>query len=208
MSDLLAHLARWAADVVYYFGYPGVAVLMVLSNLHLPIPSQLVLPFAGFLVGEGRFSFFPVLAAATVGAVSASLVLYFPGRLLGEERLRRFVGRFGRFVLVDESDLDKAGGLFERHGGKAVLIGHLIPGVGAFVSIPAGLKRMPFWGRFFAYTVLGSVIWNVAFIALGWGLGSRWRLVERYAPVIEYAVLAVVVGAILWFVWRRWRVRE
>ena len=205
MSDLLAHLAQWAADVVYYFGYPGVAVLMVLSNLHLPIPSQLVLPFAGFLIGEGHFSFFPMLAAATTGALAASLVLYFPGRLLGEERLRRFVGRFGRFVLVDESDLDKAGLLFERHGGKAVLIGHLIPGVGAFVSIPAGLKRMPFWGLFFAYTVLGSVLWNVAFIALGWGLGSRWKLVKQYAPIVEYAVLAVVVGGILWFMWRRWK---
>ena len=208
MNELLAYIARWALEVVYSFGYSGVAFLVVLSTLHLPVPSQLVLSLAGFLVDEGRFSFVPLLAASTVGALVASLVLYLPGLWGGEEPVRRFVGRFGRFVLVDESDLDKASDMFERHGGKAILIGHLVPGVGGFISIPAGIKRMPLYGRYLLYSVLGCTLWNATFIVLGWVFGAQWRLVKQYATIVEYAVLAVIAGAILWFVWRRWKARR
>ncbi len=208
MIDLLAYVARWAVEVVYSFGYLGVAFLVALSTLHLPVPSQLVLALAGFLVDEGRFSFVPVLAASTVGGLAASLVLYLPGFWVGEKPVRRFVGRFGRFILVDESDLDKASDMFERHGGKAILIGHLVPGVGGFISIPAGIKRMPVYGRYLLYTVLGCTLWNVTFIVLGWVFGAQWRLVKQYASFIEYAMLAVAFGLILWFLWRRWKARR
>jgi membrane protein DedA with SNARE-associated domain len=208
MSDLFADLAQWVVEVVYSFGYGGVAVLIALINLHvLPIPTQLILGLAGFLVGQGRFSFTLVLVTSTAGTLSASLALYFLGHWVGEESLRRLVGRFGRFVFVDESDLDKAGKLFERHGGKAVLIGHLIPGVTAFISVLAGLKRMPIRGRFLFYTFLGTALWNGVLICLGWALGAEWTLVKEYAPIVEYAVLVAVAAGISWFVWRRWRAR-
>ena len=167
----------------------------------------MLLPLAGFLVGQGRFSFGMVLFASTVGGVISSIALYFPGLWVGEENLRRLVARFGRFIFLDESDLDKASKMFERHGGKAVLIGHLVPGVTALISIIAGLKRMPIHGRFLFYTILGTALWNAALIALGWALGAEWELVKEYAPIIEYAMLAAVVVGILWFVWRRWRAR-
>lgn len=208
MSDLLAYIARWAVEVVYSFGYLGVGFLVVLSTLHLPVPSQLVLALAGFLVDEGRFAFVPVLAASTAGGLAASLLLYLPGLWVGEEPIRRFVRRFGRFIFVRESDLDKASDMFERHGGKAILIGHLVPGVGGFISIPAGIKRMPIYGRYLLYTILGCVLWNVTFIVLGWVLGAQWRLVKQYAPYVEYPMLAVAFGVILWFVWRRWKARR
>ena len=115
------------------------------------------------------------------------------------------MGGFGGFVLVRESGLDKAGREFERHGGKAILVGHLVPGIGAFISIPAGIKRMPILGRFVVYTVLGSALWNAFFVGLGWWLGSQWELVERYAKVIEYAVLVLIAGMVLRFLWRRWK---
>src|SRR5215212_9760492 len=95
MSGLLPNVVEWASDVAYSFGYLGIAFLVMLGNLHLPVPTELTLPLAGFLVGQGRFSFFPALVWTTVAAVASSLVLYFPGRWFGEERLRRFVGRFG-----------------------------------------------------------------------------------------------------------------
>jgi membrane protein DedA with SNARE-associated domain len=104
--------------------------------------------------------------------------------------------------------LDKAGKVFERHGGKAILIGHLVPGVGALISIPAGIKRMPIYGWFIVITVLDSIVWNGTFIGLGWALGSHWTLVQRYAAIADYAVLVVVVGVIIWFGWRRWKARE
>ncbi len=204
MGAVLADLARWTADVVYSFGYPGVAALIALQNLFPPIPSALILPLAGFLVGQGRFSFFPVLLAATTGSVSSALVFYALGRRIGEERLRKFVRRFGRYVLVGERDLNRALAWFGRYGGKAVLFGRLVPGVGTFVSVPAGLSRMPML-RFVAYTALGTALWNGAFIGAGWALGNRWQLAQRYLHTFEYGLLAAAVAGVLWFLWRRWR---
>jgi membrane protein DedA with SNARE-associated domain len=208
MSGLLVGFAEWIVDVVYASGYVGVGLLVAAGYLHLIVPTQLVLPLAGFLVGEGRFSFWLVLAASTAGGVAGSIVLYFPGLWLGEERVRQFVEKFGRYVFVYVEDLDKASAMFERHGGKAVLIGHLIPGITALISIPAGIKRMSLYGRFMFYTILGSLLWNGIFIALGWALGANYTLVEQYAPIIEYVVLAAIALAIVWFVWRRWRAHK
>lgn len=208
MGGLIGSLAQWFVDIVYSSGYIGVGLLVAAGYLHLIVPTQLVLPLAGFLVGEGRFSFPLVLAAATIGGVAGSVALYFPGLWLGEERLRQFIEKFGRYVFVYVEDLDKTSKMFERHGGKAVLIGHLVPGITALVSIPAGLKGMPLYGRFMFYTIIGSTLWNGILIGLGWVLGANYELVEKYAPIIEYAVLAAVVLGIVWFVWRRWRAHK
>jgi membrane protein DedA with SNARE-associated domain len=207
MSELLPDIVQWATDIAYSFGYVGIAFLTALGNLHLPIPTEITLPLAGFLVAQGRFSFFPVLIWTTAAAVVASVVLYLPGRWFGEERLRRFVRRFGRFVLVKESDLNKASELFKQHGAMAILIGRLIPGVGTLISVPAGIYRMPILGWFLVFTVLDSVIWNAMLIGLGWALGAQWTLVEQYARIVEYVVLALVALAIAWFLWRRLRIR-
>jgi len=207
LGDVIADLARWTGDVVYSFGYLGVAALIALQNLFPPLPSALILPLSGFLVGQGRFSFFPVLLAATTGSVSSALVFYALGRRIGEERLRKLVGRFGRFVFVTDSDLEKALGWFGRYGGKAVLFGRLVPGVGTFVSVPAGLARMPML-RFVTYTALGTALWNGTFIGVGWALGSRWQLAQRYLHTFEYGLLAAAgVAGVLWFLWRRRRAR-
>jgi membrane protein DedA with SNARE-associated domain len=205
VGELLTDLARWVTDVVHSFGYVGVFVLIVLGDLRLPIPTELTLPLAGFLVGQGRLSFIPVLLTATAARVTTSLILYTLGLRIGGERLRRLIRRFERFGLLFTSDVDKASEVFERHGGKAVLIGHLVPGVGALISVPAGLKRMPIRWRFLGYTALGSTLWTGALVGLGWALGSRWRMAELYASFIGYAVLAAVVLGVIWLLWRRWK---
>lgn len=207
MSDPLATGAQWIVDAVYAFGYPGVAVLTAMGYLHLLVPTGLVLPLSGFLVGQGRFSFLLVLLASTIGGAIASVILYLPGFWVDEDKVRGFIGRIERFKLVSQSDYDKASNLFERHGGKAVLIGHLVPGVTALISLPAGLKRMSMlW--FTVYTVLGSALWNGVHIALGWILGAEWSIIERYGHIVEIVVLAGIVGAIAIFLWRRWRARK
>ncbi len=208
MSDLLSDLAQWAIETVYSFGYLGLIVVVALANVHLPIPTELTLPLAGFLVGQGRFSLILVLVASEAGAVVGAIAHYLPGRWFGEARLRRLVKRYGRFVFVRESDLDWASEMFERHGGKAIVIGHLIPGLGSLISVPAGIKRWPIYGRFMVYTLLGSALWNGIFIALGWVLGTQWPLVEHYASVIKYVVLAAIAAGILRFVWHRWKARR
>jgi membrane protein DedA with SNARE-associated domain len=204
VSDLPAQLAHWSVSVVHSFGYVGVFVLVALSNLLLPIPSQLVLPLSGFLVSQGRFSFPLVLLTSTAASLPSALILYAPGYRLGEKPLRRFVGRFGRLVFLNESHLDKASGWFERYGEKAVLIGRLVPGVGSLISVPAGLEQMPLC-RFLAYTALGNGLWNAMFVGLGWALGARWTIVAQYAQPLRYVGLAIVVAGIFWFLWRRRR---
>jgi len=205
VGELLAHLARWVTDVVHSFGYVGVFVLIVLGDLRLPIPTELTLPLAGFLVGQGRLSFIPVLLTATAARVTTSLILYTLGLRIGGDRLRRLIKWFERFKLLYTSDLDKASKVFERHGGKAVLIGHLVPGVGALISVPAGFKRMPIRWRFLGYTALGSTLWSGTLVGLGWALGSRWRMVELYASFIGCAVIAAVGVGVIWLLWRRWK---
>jgi membrane protein DedA with SNARE-associated domain len=202
MGELLADLAQWVADVVHSFGYVGVFVLIVLGDLRLPIPTELTLPLAGFMVGQGHLSFIPVLLTATTARVTTSLILYTLGLRIGGDRLRRLIKRF-RFLFT--SDVDKVSKVFERHGGKAVVIGHLIPGVGALISVPAGLKRMPIWWQFLGCTVLGATLWTGTLVGLGWTLGSRWRMVELYASFTGFAVLIAAVAGALWFLRRRWK---
>lgn len=202
MSDLLADLAQWSIKVLYSFGYVGVFVLVASSNLLVPIPSQLVLPLSGFLVGQGYFSFLLVFLTSTAASLASALVLYAPGRRLGEKPLRRFVGRFGRLVFVNESHLDKASEWFERHGEKAVLIARLVPGVGSLISVPAGLERMSAW-RFLAYTALGNGMWNATFIGLGWALDNQWALAQQYASLLQYVLLVAAACGVFWFFLRR-----
>ncbi len=146
-----------------------------------------------------------MLLTATAARLSASLILYTVGFNIREARLRRVVARFERSKLLFVSDLEGASMVFERHGGKAILVGHLIPGVGALVSVPAGLKRMPLRWRFLGYTILGCTLWNGSLIGLGWALGGRWRIVELFTSFVGFAVLAILITATLWFFWRRRR---
>jgi len=203
MGALLADLVRWVFEVVHSFGYVGVFVLILSGSLFLPVPTELTLPLLGFLIGHGRLSFIPVLLTATAARVSASLIMYEIGLRISEARLRRVVKRFERSKLAFVSDLEGASRVFERHGGKAILVGHLIPGVGTLVSVPAGLKRIPLRWRFLGYTLLGCTLWNGALISLGWALGGRWRIVEAFMSFVGVAVLILLTSATLLFIWRR-----
>lgn len=182
--------------------------LTALGNMNLLIPTQLTLPLAGFLVGQGRFSLVPVLAASTAGSVTASLGLYLLGLWSGGS-MRRLTSRIEPLnKLVFKPGLNRASKLFERHGREAVLFGRFVPGTGAPISALAGLERMSIW-QFTVYTALGSALWNGGFISLGWVLGAQWPLVKRYASIVEFVVLAAVIaGGITWFLWRRRKVRS
>jgi len=207
MGGVLTDLVRWVIDVVQSLEYVGVFVLILAGSLYLPVPTELTLPLFGFLVGNGRLSFAPVLLAATAARVSAALVFYAVGFRLKEARLRRVIEHFERSKLLFVTDFDRASAVFERHGGKAILVGHLIPGVGALVSVPAGLKRMPVRWRFLGYTILGCSIWNASLISLGWALGGRWRIVEAFTSFVGFSVLMILIAATAWLFWRRRKAR-
>lgn len=199
-------LTDWATEVMTRLGYTGIAGLTALENIIPPIPSEVILPLAGFEAGRGTFSFPLVLLAATIGSLVGALVLYLVGSKFGELRLRRFIEGYGRYALIETNDLDVAMGWFELHGAKAVLVGRLVPGVRSLVSIPAGMSSMSM-PRFLVLTAIGSGVWNTLLVGLGYILGEEWHRVEEYSKPIEYGVLALILAiGVFWFARRIRRV--
>lgn len=196
-------VSGWVVDVVEAIGEPGVGLLMALENILPPIPSEVVLPFAGFSAAQGRISPIGAWVAATVGALVGAYVLYGIGALVGYDTIHRLAGKRW-FVLFGQRDLARGERLFERHGGKIVLFGRCIPLVRSVVSVPAGLVRMPLW-RFTALTILGSGVWNALFITLGYRLGARFVQVEQYVKPIGYAVAAALLAGVVVLAVRRRR---
>jgi membrane protein DedA with SNARE-associated domain len=204
-------VSEWALKIVDALGYFGVFLLIAIENLIPPIPSELILPLAGFSVGQGRLTFVGVIVASTCGSVVGALVLYYIGAVIGEQRLRRFIRRVEQLPilnhLVNEGDIDKAQVWFGRYGGAAVFFGRLIPIVRSAISIPAGFARMNLLA-FVGYSILGSSIWNGILIGAGWFLGANWGSVEHYVKYFQYVVIVVVGVAVLWFIWKRWSGRN
>ncbi len=200
-------IAEWVTNVIEALGYPGLTVLVALENVFPPIPSEIILPLAGFLTGQGRFSFPLVLIATTIGSLAGALVLYGIGVAAGQQRVRRLVARYGHWALLTPDDLTRSEDWFDRYGPIAVFIGRLAPIVRSLVSIPAGYRRMPV-GQFLVLTGLGSALWNGALVGLGWALGENWHIIDRYVGWLQYLVLAVAAVLIVRFIWLRLRARR
>ena len=195
-------MADWIFSIVDRLGSVGVGLLILLENLIPPIPSEVVLPLAGFRASTGALNGVAVWVAATIGAVAGALLLYGLGAWLGYERLHRLAGHRW-FVLASQHDIDRGHELFDRHGGKVVLFARCVPFLRSVVSIPAGVLGMPVL-RFTALTAIGSGVWNAAFLAAGWWLGERWDQVESWFGPVSYVVIALlVVGVVVLAVRRR-----
>jgi membrane protein DedA with SNARE-associated domain len=188
----LGGLTGWIASVIESLGEVGVGLLVALENLIPPIPSEIVLSMAGFLANQGRVNLVLVWVAATAGSVIGAIALYWLGRALGEERLKRWLDRI---PLVDSDDLNTADRWFERHAKSAVLVGRCAPVVRSLVSIPAGANHMKV-GLFTVLTAIGSGVWNLIFVGGGYALGSRWQQVEQYSSWFNYAIYAFFAVAI------------
>jgi membrane protein DedA with SNARE-associated domain len=191
-------------DLMEALGALGVGLAILLETVVPPIPSEVVLPLAGYLAQTGRMSLLAAFLAATAGSLAGAAFLYQLGRWLGPERSRRWLDRL---PLVDTADVDRAFAAFERHGRAAVLVGRLVPVVRSFISVPAGVVGMP-WPQFLLYTALGSALWNGALIGAGVALGTQYELVERYVGLLDYALVAAVVGLCGWVVVRHVRRRR
>ena len=185
----LTGLAGVASDVMEALGEVGVGVLVAAENLFPPVPSEVVLPLAGFLASQGRLSLLLTIVAATVGSVIGALALYELGARVGSPRLHRWVDRM---PLLEEEDLDKAEDWFRRHGEMSVLLGRCIPVVRSLISVPAGVEGMPRW-RFVLLTTLGSGVWNSFFVVAGYALGSQFEQVGQYSSYLNYAIYAAIV---------------
>jgi len=202
MSGIFGDVGTWVVTVIDAFGYVGLALVVALENIFPPIPSELVLPLAGFLAAQGRMTIVGAVVAATVGSLLGALVLYWIGYALGPDRSHALVKKYGRWVMISEDDLDKAQSWFDNHGRSAVFFGRLAPLVRSLISLPAGVARMSIV-PFVIYTTLGSGLWNGVLIGGGWLLGDNWELVSGYQKYFGYAVVAILVGLILWLFGKR-----
>jgi membrane protein DedA with SNARE-associated domain len=195
MSELLDMARGWIEQIILALGYPGIALVMLAENLFPPIPSELVMPFAGFLAARGELNFVGVLAAGVVGSVLGAIVLYGIGAWAGERVARPFVQRFGQWFLLSDEDLDRAMQVFARYGTVAVLVGRVMPIVRSLISIPAGMNHMD-WRPFLLFTTIGTTVWNLLLGGAGWWLGSRWDEILTFTKRYERGVL-VVLGAMV-----------
>jgi membrane protein DedA with SNARE-associated domain len=194
-------VADWVFSIVDRLGAAGVGLLILLENIVPPVPSEVILPLAGFRARTGGVNVVAVWPAATAGSVLGALLLYGLGAWLGYDRLHRLAGHRW-FVFVSQKDMERGERVFERHGGKVVLLGRCVPFLRSVVSIPAGISGMPLV-RFVVLTAVGSGVWNAAFIGLGWALGENWDQVEDVLGPVSYVVLALLgVGLVVLMVRR------
>ncbi|WP_291794687.1 DedA family protein [Brevibacterium sp.] len=192
---------EWVVSVMDALGAPGVGLLVALENLFPPIPSELILPLAGFTSSLGSMHLVSAIAWATIGSVLGALALYWVGRAFGHERIARWAAKL---PLVDPADVERTVAWFGRHGRKAVFLGRMIPIFRSLISIPAGIERMS-QSWFLLLTMAGSLIWNSLFVLAGFWVGENYAVIERYAGWFQNAVIVVVAAALVWWIVARVR---
>ncbi|MFS1303793.1 DedA family protein [Streptosporangium longisporum] len=189
-------IAGWAISLMETLGAPGAGLAIALENLFPPLPSEVILPLAGFTASQGDMRLFDVVVWTTLGSVIGALALYAVGALLGRNRV---VAIASKLPLINVADIERTEAWFARHGKKTVFFGRMIPIFRSLISIPAGVERMPI-SIFTLLTTAGSLIWNTAFVMAGYLLGEQWELVERYMGIVSKAVLGIVILAVVIFV--------
>ena len=191
-------------NLIDSMGAFGVGLVMFLENVFPPIPSELVMPLAGFNAAQGRQSLVLAFLLGTVGAVAGAWLWYEVGRKIGRERLDRFIDRYGVWLTLSTEEVDRAVEWFHRHDKGATFFGRMIPGVRTLISVPAGLTGMEMW-RFLLYTTAGSAIWNAALLTAGYLLESQYDRVEAYLNPVTNVILGAFVIAYVYRVVRQLR---
>ncbi len=193
----------WITDTIATFNYWGIALLMLLENIIPPIPSELIMPLAGFTVTQEKLTFFGVVVAGTIGSLLGALPWYYVSRRIGEKQLKKWIDRYGKWVTLSSEDINKSQVWFNKYGGIVVLFGRLIPGIRTFVSVPAGLQKMP-WIQFLLYSLVGTLSWNILLTYAGFLLGQNYHLVEKFlGPVAGVVLVSLGVLFVLWIIIRR-----
>ena len=199
---MLENLTNLATDLVERLGYIGVALLVAIENVFPPIPSEIVLGFAGFTASKGEYSVVGMIIAATIGSLLGASILYGVSAAVGPLRLRAILIRYGNWIGVSEQDLDRSEAWFDRRSRSAVLICRCVPLLRSVISVPAGFRRMPF-GVFMLFTVIGSLVWNTGLITAGYLLADQWERVLDFTEPFQTIVVVVIGVAVVAFIGRR-----
>lgn len=193
--DILNWLVSFITEIISSGGYLGIFFFMVLESACFPIPSEIIMPFSGYLVFAGKFSFWPVVLAGALGNLVGSLVAYF----LGFFELRNVLEKYGKYILISKKDLDRADKWFAKHGTETAFFSRLLPIVRTFISLPAGIAKTNI-KKFILYTFAGSFIWSAFLTYIGLKLGENWQEIQIYFHKFDILIIAVIILAITWFI--------
>ena len=191
-------MSDWIISTIEQFGYLGLFGLMLLESIFPPIPSELIIPFAGFVAARGDLNIFGVLAATTLGALVGTLPWYFAGRFFGLHRVRELADRYGRWLTLNAEEIDLATRIFHRFGPWMVLLGRLLPIIRTLISVPAGLAAMPLW-KFTAFSLVGMITWNTLLAGAGYLMNEHYELIEVWLDPLSTIVIA---GVVLLYIFR------
>lgn len=202
ITDLLELLAGFIISIIQSTGYFGIFILMTLESALIPLPSEVTMPFSGFLVTQGKFNFWLVVLAGGIGNLVGSLIAYHIGFFLEESVLHAFVRKYGRFVLLTMHDYERAERWFRKHGEIIAFASRLLPAVRTFISLPAGVAEMNVW-KFSIYTLAGSLIWSAFLTFIGIKLGENWHSISDYFHKFDVFIGVVGVAAVALYLWHK-----
>jgi membrane protein DedA with SNARE-associated domain len=197
-------MAAWAIGIMSSLGYWGIGLLMFLENLFPPIPSELIMPLAGFTVAQGKMNFGIAIFAGTIGTMLGTYAWYYLGRLANYHRLQTWTERYGKWIGVTAKDIDRVNDWFNKHGSKAVFFGRMVPGIRTLISLPAGINNMPF-ASFTIYSTIGTLIWTLALTTAGFLLGENYTSIERYIAPVSKVVLFGLIGLLGYWIFKKMR---
>jgi len=194
---MIEALVNLLTGIISSIGYVGIAILMALESMVAPVPSEVVMPFVGYLIVQGKFTFLTAAAVSAFGCLAGSLISYYMGYYGGDI----FVKKIGRYLLLDEHHLAWTENWFRKHGEKTIFFSRFIPIVRHFISIPAGTGRMNLT-KFSLYTLIGSFMWNSILLYAGMKLGENWGLIHKYSTKIDIAVIIIILTGVIYYIWR------
>ena len=193
--EILKPLIEIITGFIASLGYPGIFILMILESALIPIPSEIIMPFSGFLATTGKLEPLGVVIAGTLGNLVGSIATYYLGLKLG----RAFIIRYGKYIFFRQRHLELTESLFQKYGEKISFIGRLLPGIRTYVSLPAGIGRTKL-GNFVIYSVAGAALWNSALTYIGMQLGRNWKNIDRYSIYLDMTALVIVAILVIWFI--------
>ncbi len=197
LADIFSAIGQFIIHLISLFGYAGIIIAMAFESMITPLPSELIMPFAGFLVAQGEMNFWIVVAAGTLGSWIGSTISYW----IGQKGGLFLVKKIGKYVLMDESDLTWTTEFFKKNGPITIFIGRLIPVVRHLISIPAGIAQMNFF-KFSFYTILGAALWSFILTAAGFVLGTQWHRIRDFTEPISIVVVCILLIGITIMIWR------
>lgn len=199
-------MKEWVLETMSSLGYVGIGLLMFLENLFPPIPSELIMPLAGFTAAQGKMQLFPAIAAGVIGTVLGAFPWYYLGKVVSEERIKTWADRYGKWLGISGADIEKANHWFDRHGNNAVLLCRMVPGVRTLISLPAGINGMAMV-PFLVFSTIGTILWVTFLTMAGYFLGNNYELVDKYlAPVSKIVAVTLVIALIIWIIRKRTKV--